>query len=258
MEYQNILVEKGRIAKVTLNRPEKRNALSAETMVELKTAFLELDRDPEVVVIILSGNGKGFCSGADLGGVMENPGVMDSRQVKGNIMEVLVTMGKIGKVVISQVHGFAMAGGFGLAVTADLTVIADDCKLGMPEIKRGLTPMNIMNPIARCMPRKRILEMMLSGDNISPNQAMEWGLANRVVPIEQLEEETLKLAESIACNSGAALKLCKDAFYVMQDMNYYTAFNYLTDMLTINAMTEDSKEGIHAFFEKRQPIWKDK
>lgn len=258
MKYRNFVVEKGKIARLAINIPEKRNALTPEAMLEFQQALLELNADPEVKVIILSGNGKGFCAGADLGSVMDNPNVMESRKIKANILNILTTMTKIDKVIISQVHGFALAGGFGIAMTADLTILSDNCKLGMPEIKNGISPMNIMNPISRCMPRKRLLEMMFAGNTITPLQALDWGLANRVVPEENLESETMKLAESIACNSGAALSLIKNAFYVMQDMNFYSAYDYLTEMLTINTMTEDSKEGINAFIEKREPEWKDR
>lgn len=258
MQYENLLIEPGRIARIILNRPDKRNALSRALMMEIKDALLELDADPQVAVIIISGIGKGFCAGADLEALVAPDGILDGRNMKSNILHVLSTIGKIGKVVIAQVHGFALAGGFGLAMTADLTVVSDNCKLGMPEIKRGLSPMNIMNPLARCMPRKRLLEMIFSGDNITSQQALEWGLVNRVVPAAELEAETMKLAESIACNSGSALKLTKNAFYNMQNMDYYTAFNYLTDILTINSFTEDAKEGVNAFFEKRAPQWTNK
>lgn len=255
MQYENLIVEQGRIARIILNRPDKRNALSKALMKEIREALLELDTDPEVAVIIISGAGKGFCAGGDLEALVAPDSIMDGRDMKSNIMHVLTTIGKIGKIVITQVHGFALAGGFGLAMTADLTVVSDDCQLGMPEIKRGLSPMNIMNPIARCMPRKPLLEMIFSGNNITPQQALQWDLVNRVVPAADLEAETLKLAESMACHSGAALKLSKNAFYNMQNMDYFTAFNYLTDLLTINALTEDAKEGVKAFFEKRKPQW---
>lgn len=255
MSYKNIILESGKISRLILNKPEKRNAMSKEFMREIKSGLCELDSDPNTSVIIISGNGKGFCAGADLSMMAEPNSVLDSLEDKSYIMDILTTMGKITKVIISQVHGFALAGGFGIAMTADLVVLSDTCKLAMPEIKRGLVPMNIMNPLSRCMPRKHLLEMMLTGEMISPKKALEWGLANRVVPEEQLEEETLKLAESIACNSVSAIKLCKTAFYNMQDMDYYTAFHYLTDLLTINAMTQDAKEGVKAFFEKREPVW---
>jgi enoyl-CoA hydratase/carnithine racemase len=151
-----------------------------------------------------------------------------------------------------------LAGGFGLAIAADLTVIAEDAILGLPEIKRGLFAYNVMNPISRVMPRKRILEMLFTGENITSRQALDWGLANRVVPYEQLEAATEELAGKIARHSPVPIRFGKEAYYSMQDMEYFKAFNYLTDMLTITAATEDGQEGVRAFFEKRDPVWQGK
>ena len=255
MQYNFIVVDYGVISTITLNRPDKRNALSIEMLSELETAFNELDSAQNTKVIILKGAGKGFCAGADLNLMAGNEGVMKSLEMKKLIMQLLSTMSKIEKVIISQLHGFAFAGGFGIAMSADLVTISDDCKLGMPEIKRGLGPMNIMDPLDRCMPRRKLLEMIYTGCTITPKQACEWGLVNRIIPMEELEKTTIQLAEDIANNSGSALRLCKSAFYNMQNMDYYTAYQYLTDHLTINSMTQDAKEGIRAFLEKRAPLW---
>lgn len=258
MAYETILVEHGRVARLTLNRPEKRNALSRAMLEELERALGELERDPAVVAVLLSGRGRGFCAGADLGDVMEPRSVLDSRAAKEGVMRVLDAMGGMETVIIAQVHGFALAGGFGLAAAADLTVIADDCRLAMPEIRRGLAPMNIMKPLSRCMPRKKLLELMLTGQAISPAQALEWGIANRVVPAQALEAEALALAQSVCAHSGAAVRLCKSAFTHMQNMDSATAYRYLTDMLTLNGMTQDAGEGVRAFLEKREPHWTDR
>lgn len=255
--YDNILIEPGRIARLILNQPKNCNALSRGMMKDIIDGLQYLNADPQVVVIILSGNGKGFCAGADLSSIADSSGVIESIRDKCLVRDMLLTIGDIDKVVISQVHGFALAGGFGLAVTCDLTILSDDCKLGMPEIKRGLVPMNIMNPLSRLMSRKILLELMLTGNLLAPAKALELGLANKVVPLQELENTSMILANSIAGASGSAVKLCKNAFYQMQDMDYKSAFSHLTNMLIINALTEDSKEGILAFFEKRDPKWKD-
>lgn len=258
MAYEHLIVEQGRISRIILNRPDKRNALNNALTIEIRDALLELDKDPEVIVIIISGAGKGFCAGGDLEGMVAPSTIYDAREAKSHIKNLFTTMAEISKIIISQVHGFAMAGGFGIAMSADLTVVSDNCKLGTPEIKRALLPLNIMNPLSRMMPRKRCLEMIFTGDNITPQQALEWGLVNRVCPAEELEVETMKLAEAIACNSGAALGMGKQAFYTMQNMDYFTAFNYLNELLVLTALTEDSKEGVRAFFEKRNPVWTNK
>ena len=258
MPYRNVLVERGKISRIILNRPEKRNALNDVLLREIPEALYELDGDDEVRVIILSGAGAGFCAGADLMFLTESAGVMQGRKEKAGVGNMLAAIGKIGKIVVAQVHGFALAGGFGLAVTSDLTVVAEDTVLGMPEIKRALFPMNIMSPICRAMPRKRALELLFTGDNISTREALAAGLVNRVVPLPDLERAAWELAEKVAQFSPAAIRLGKNAFYTMNDMEYFKTFSYLVDMLTITSMTEDAKEGVTAFFEKRDPVWEGK
>jgi enoyl-CoA hydratase/carnithine racemase len=256
MAYESVCVERGKIAKIVLNRPGKRNALNDTLLREIPGALYDLDQDEEVRVIVLSGAGTGFCAGADLMFLTDSPGVMRSRQDKAGVGNMLAAIGKIGKIVIAQVHGFALAGGFGLAVASDLTVVAESTILGMPEIKRALFPMNIMSPVCRAMPRKRALELLFTGDTISPQEALAAGLVNRVVPLEDLERATWDLAEKIARYSPAAIRLGKNAFYTMNDMEYFKTFSYLVDMLTLTSMTEDAREGVQAFFDKREPVWK--
>ena len=256
MDYQHILVERGPISSITLNRPERRNALNHRLLNEITDALYELDKESATRVIILKGNGKGFCAGAELDSLIPGEDILQSREKKMGICDLLTAMGKIGKIIISQVHGFALAGGFGMAIASDLTVMSDDAVIGLPEIKRGLFPYNVMNPISRVMPRKRILEMMFTGDNITAQQALEWGLVNFVVPAEKLEEVTMNMAAKISRHSSAVVRLGKESFYTMQDMEYFKAFSYLTDMLTITAASNDAQEGVRAFFEKRDPIWK--
>lgn len=254
MNYETILVEYGKVVKIKFNRPEKRNALSALMMKEIADALYELDKDDKVKVIVLSGEGKGFCAGAELDSM--SGGIEDSRKSKKNLVNLLKAMASVNKVIISQVHGFALAGGFGVMTAADLVVVADNAKLGMPEIKRGLFPFTIMANISRMMPQKKLLEMLFTGDNISPQDALECGLVNKVVAPEDLEKETMLLADKIASYSSVALGLGKQAYYTMRDMEYNSSMDYLIEMLTIISQTDDAKEGIQAFFEKRDPVWK--
>ena len=256
MNYQHVLVEHGPIASVTMNRPERRNALSQELLCEITKAIYELDAEPNTRVIILKGSGKGFCAGAELDSLIPGEDIIRSRERKMGIGDLLTAMGKIGKIIISQVHGFALAGGLGIAIASDLTVMAENAVIGLPEIKRGLFPYNVMNPIRRVMPRKRILEMMFTGENITAQQAFEWGLVNFVVPASELDNATLALAAKISCHSSEVIRLGKESFYETQDMEYFNAFGYLTNMLTITAASNDAQEGVRAFFEKRAPIWK--
>lgn len=256
-EERELLVEKGRITTVMLNRPEKCNALSPALIDELTQVLFQLDADREVVVIVLKGAGKGFCAGADLSSVVGGDRVTEERAQKARIGTLLKACTSIRPIILASVHGFALAGGFGLAMTADLTIVTDDCRLGMPEIKRGLVPMNIMCPLSRVIPNKRLFEHMATGTYISPKEAMDWGLVNRVVAPSDLEMETARLAALIASYSGAAQGMMKQAFYTMRDMESGKAYAYLSDMLTLNALTKDAEEGAAAFLGKRSPIWRD-
>jgi enoyl-CoA hydratase/carnithine racemase len=258
MKYETVLVEAEEISAITLNRPEKRNALSEKMIAEIVDALSCLNKEKDVKVIIIKGAGQGFCAGADLSAMANFADVMDNLEAKQQIRNLLIALRKCDKVTISQLHGFALAGGFGFGLSADLVTASDDCRLGMPEIRRGLGPMNIMNPLNQYMPRRKLLEMVFTGNMVSPQDAEKWGLVNYVLPSDQLEGFTRKLAEQIACHSASALKLCKAAFYNMQDMDFLTAFEYLTDRLLINSLTEDAREGVAAFFEKREPVWKNK
>lgn len=255
MPYETILVEKGPVARIILNRPEKRNALSQTMTQELIHAFYELDQDEQCRVIILEGSGKGFCAGGDLGGMGSDASAMDGRSSSRGMVELLTAIAKIGKLVIAKVHGHAVAGGFGLAVGCDLMVVADNAKLGTPEILRALFPFMITAPISRCMPQKKMLELCFTGDNMTPAEAQALGLVNRVCPPEQLEDTVMELANRIARHSPAAIRLGKAAVYNQRDMGYFPALEYLAECLTTIRQTRDAREGIAAFLEKRDPVW---
>lgn len=255
VEYRSIILEKGPIARITLNRPEKRNALSGEMMEELIHAFQEVDQDALCRVVILEGSGKGFCAGGDLGSMGENSSILDARMSNQALVRLLTTIMKIGKIVISKIHGHALAGGLGMAVSCDLTVLAENAKIGTPEILRSLFPFMITASISRCMPQKKMLEMCFTGENLSPAQAVDLGIANYVCPPEQLEDVVMELANKIARHSPAAIRLGKAAIYTQRDMEYSKALDYLAECLTTIRQTHDAKEGITAFLEKRDPIW---
>lgn len=255
MQYESILVERGPVARVTLNRPEKRNALSQTMTLELIDAFRALDQDSQCRVIILEGNGKGFCAGGDLGGMGSDGSAMEGRAGSRGMVELLTAIAKTGKVVIAKVHGHAVAGGFGLAVGCDLMVVADNAKLGTPEILRALFPFMITAPISRCMPQKKMLELCFTGDGLTPAEAQAMGLVNRVCPPELLEDTVMELANRIARHSPAAIRLGKAAVYNQRDMSYFPALEYLAECLTTIRQTKDAREGIAAFLEKREPIW---
>jgi enoyl-CoA hydratase/carnithine racemase len=157
--------------------------------------------------------------------------------------------------VIAQVHGYALAGGCGLAAGCDLLIAADDAVFGLPEIKVGLLPLMVMAPILRAVGRKRGLLMILSGETVTAREAFEMGLVSRVVPRADLERETAALAARLAAFSPMAVALAKEAAYTIQDMEYGKSLRYLRELITLVGLSDDAKEGIAAFFEKRPPEW---
>lgn len=258
MDYKTIRIEPGPITRVKLDRPERGNSLNGELIAELTDALWQLDGDPQCRVIVLEGEGKGFCSGGDLGNMGSDPSIMDARAGSRALPKLLTAMTKIGKLVIAKVHGYALAGGFGLAVNCDLVVVSETAKLGTPEILRALFPFMITAPISRCMPFKKMVEMCFTGERITPAQALDYGIVNYVVPEPELEAKVLELAGQIARHSPAAIRLGKEAIYAQRDMEYHKALDYLSECLTTIKQTRDAKEGIAAFLEKRDPVWEGK
>ncbi len=255
MDYQTILLEQGTIARVKLNRPEKRNAMSMQMMTELIHAFRTLDQDDTCRVIILEGTGKGFCAGGDLGTMGVDASIMDHRENSRMMAKLLRTVMQCGKFVIAKIHGYAIAGGLGLALNCDLTVMTDNTKIGTPEILRALFPFMISAPISRCMPQKKMMELLFIGENIKPAEAVELGLVNYACPPEELDDLVMELSGKIARHSPAAIRLGKEAVYTQRDMDFSSALDYLAECLTTILQTNDAKEGIAAFLEKRDAVW---
>ncbi|MFZ3172391.1 MAG: enoyl-CoA hydratase-related protein [Carboxydocellales bacterium] len=251
-------MHKDAIGTITLNRPQRRNALNAKLMQEIVNALWEMDRDEKVKVIVIKGQGNTFCAGADMEELISGESIMEKRAHKENVSNMIEAIGRIGKLVIAQVDGYALAGGCGLAIACDMVIASETATFGLPEIHRALFPMTIMAPISRSIGWKKGMEWYFVGDNISGKQAAELGLVNYAVPANQLEQKTNELATKVASKSAATLRLGKDAFYAMRDMEYFTALRYLKDMILITTLTEDAKEGVKAFFEKRQPKWIDR
>ena len=258
MSYETLLTSRDHgIARIVLNRPEVRNALSRTLIDELAAALAACEADREARVIVLSGAGdKAFCAGADLKGVRDRGTTLEARESFSGLANILEIIPKMRTPVIAQVHGYALAGGCGLAVGCDLVIAADDATLGLPEIKIGLLPLIVSAPILRAAGRKRGLLMILSGEPVTAREAFEMGLVSRVVPRASLEAETNALAATLARFSPAAIGLMKEAAATTQDMEYGKALHYLRELLVLIGLSDDAKEGIAAFFEKRAPEWK--
>ncbi len=242
------------IATVTINRPEQRNALSAATISELRSAFAWCKASSDVHAIVLTGAGdRVFCSGADLGGFGGDASTLELHDSRHGLVDLFVEMSELGKPVVGRINGHALAGGFGLACACDLMVAVDTATFGTPEINVGVWPMMIQAILCRKLPRNVVLEMIMLGDRWSASQLHSYGLVNRVVTGDGLDAETLQLAARLAEKSTAIMRLGRDSFCRQQDMDFKAALEYLHSQVTLVTLTEDSAEGRRAFFEKRPP-----
>ncbi|HLZ10905.1 MAG TPA: enoyl-CoA hydratase [Chloroflexota bacterium] len=256
--YRNLLVtEHDRIAHVTMNRPEKRNALSVEHMNELIACFEAIGQNRHLAVVILRGNGPVFCSGHDLNEMIGR--TLEYYRHEFDVCTVLMeTIQRIPQPVIAQVHGIATAAGCQLVASCDLAVAASTAKFATPGVKIGLFCSTPMVAVSRAMGMKKTLELLLTGESISAQEALENGLINRVVSPEGLEGETLALAAKIAASSSYVVGLGKAAFYHQLDLPQAEAYTYAREVMSNNALAADAQEGMGAFLEKRKPTWQNR
>jgi enoyl-CoA hydratase/carnithine racemase len=258
MGYEALLYDVAdHIATVTINRPERRNALSWTVITELRSAIAEAKADGEVRVVVLTGAGdKAFCAGADLTGMAEGAGWSDLHHARGELARLFRDLYELGKPTVARVRGYALAGGFGLALACDLVVASDDAQFGTPEIDVGLWPFMITVPLVRSMPPKRVLELMMTGRRVGAEEGERLGFVTRVVPVPELDGAVAELAGTLASKSPAIMRLGRDSFYAVWDQAADDALRLLHPLLTVTAATEDAAEGIAAFAEKRPPVWK--
>lgn len=245
-------VSNGR-ATITINDPERRNPMSVETMSGLLDATRAAVDDPEVGVIVYTGAGENaFSAGGDLSGSFVDDPVGLHRE-RGALADLFRLMVRGGKPTIARVNGHALAGGFGLAVACDITVCVEDAKLGTTEIRVGLWPMMISAILSRTMPRKAVLELMLTGRTIDPVEAQRLGAVSRVVARDDLDGVVDEIVDGIIRSSASTLMIGRDSFYGMLDADFDAALDRLQIGLTETAMSEDAAEGVAAFLEKREP-----
>lgn len=244
------------VATLTINRPEKRNALSWAVMGQLRDALAVAKADPEVRVVVLTGAGEqAFCAGADLAGMADGADYAALHDARGELARLFRDLWELGKPTIARVRGYALAGGFGLALACDLVVATDDAQFGTPEIDVGLWPHMITVPLTRSMPPKKALELMMTGRRVGASEAEAIGFVTSVVPAGRLDLEVADLAATLAAKSPVALKLGRDSFYGSWDLAAEEALRFLHPLLTVTASTDDAAEGLAAFAEKRQPRW---
>jgi enoyl-CoA hydratase/carnithine racemase len=255
-QYEYLLVEADApIAIVTMNRPDRRNALSLELMEEMIDTFRGLAKQQEIRAIILAANGPAFSAGHDLSELIDRQ-IGDYRHVFDVCTELMTVIQSIPQPVIAEVQGIATAAGCQLVATCDLVVSSEKSQFATPGVRIGLFCTTPMVALTRAIGRKRALEMLLTGAAVNAQTAMEWGLVNRVVPSERLREETYSLAHRISEASPFTVSLGKQAFYAQIDLDQPKAYAYAKEVMSLNAMAEDAQEGMGAFLEKRAPCWK--
>ncbi|MDP2660439.1 MAG: enoyl-CoA hydratase-related protein [Dehalococcoidia bacterium] len=257
MAYDNILLERRGegIALLTLNQPEKRNALSTGMQADLMAAIQEVKEDASLRVMVVTGAGPVFCAGADLN-AMRSKSTLELREYLSLFPTMAASMNHMGKPTIAAVNGLALAGGAGITVTCDLAISSDQARFGVTETNVGLWPMTIQATMYRSLGRKRLLHMLMTGDTMDAWEAERIGLINQVVPHDKLEEAWMELATKLARKSPPSMKIGKDSYYAMEDMEWSQSQAYLRECLVTLLNTEDAQEGLNAFMEKRKPQWK--
>ena len=255
MGYETLCFEtEAPLAVVTLNRPERRNALSLALMRELLDCLGRIGEDSQIRAVILAAAGKVFSSGHDLG-ELTGRNVNDYRQIFDVCADLMMKIQAIPQPVIAEVQGLATAAGCQLVATCDLAIAAEGARFATPGVKIGLFCTTPMVALTRAVGRKRALRMLLTGDPIDATTAADWGLVNAVVPSGALREETRKLAAHIAEASPVTLAIGKQAFYSQIDLDQPKAYAYAKEIMSMNSMTSDAQEGISAFLGKRAAVW---
>ena len=258
MSYENIVIEReNHVSTIILNRPEQFNTFNTTLARELNKALLELEEDKRVRVVVIKGAGKAFCTGIDIS-EFAGKSLREYREWVGLMERMIHVIACMKKPVIASAHGYAVANGAGLIAACDLAVVAEGTKIGATAVNVGLFCMGPAVPMSRSLSRKRCLEMIMTGDMIDARDAERWGMVNRVVPLEKLEEETMSLANKLAEKSPLALQMGKQAFYGMSDMGYGKALEYSNELFAALCVTEDAGEGVDAFLNKRKPEWKER
>lgn len=257
MSFETLIIESdnNHVGTITLNRPDQLNTFTSQMASELDRALRQLDTDSEVRVVLLKGSGKAFCAGIDIN-ELEGKTALEYKAWIEHMETPLITIAQMAKPVIAQVQGVAAANGMGLAVSADLTIAAENTKMGLTAINVGLNCVGPVIPVARVVGRKKALELLLYGDLIKAPEAKDLGLINRTVPKEDLDQAAYDWAVSLARKSPVAVQIAKKAFYGSEDMGYLTQFDYMNDAFARLCTTLDAREGVTAFLEKRKPEWK--
>jgi enoyl-CoA hydratase/carnithine racemase len=249
------IAQNGFIYRISLNNPDRRNAIGSEMTNELLHAIADAQTIAEARVIVVEGEGKSFCAGGDFQQMTSGSADGPKLELKGDYADLLLAMIRSEKPIICKVHGHAMGGGLGLVAASTFAIAAEDAQLGTPEVNVGLFPMMIMAVLARQVPRRALLEMMLTGVKLSAREAKDLGIVNRVERFDELESATQQLATNLAEKSPKTIALGLRAFNAQDDLDLEKALPMLRDKLGEVLATNDAREGLMAFLEKRKPVW---
>lgn len=252
-EHIQFAVERD-VALLTMNRPQRRNALSQELMNEMIACLQEVGEDKSVRAIIIGGAGKVFCSGHDLSELV-SADVTTLRQLFDTCSRLMALIPSVPQPVIAEVGGTATAAGCQLVASCDLAIASEEATFATPGVRIGLFCTTPMIPLTRAIGRKRAMQMLLTGETIDANTAVQWGLINSVVSADLLRTETRVLARRIAEASPFTVSIGKQAFYAQIDLDVNRAYAYGNEVMTTNALADDAREGMQAFLEKRTPTW---
>lgn len=255
MNYKTLLIKKENyIGTISMNRPDALNTFNTAMTADLNAAFLEMDADPEVRVIVIKGEGRAFSAGIELSET-EGKDYYELLEWVKPINNITLNMNKIKKPVIACAHKFAVANGISLVAAADIAVVSDDTKFGTTAVNIGLSCMGPAATLIRNIGRKKVVELLLTGDMIDAEEALRLGLVNYVVPKEQLEEKTMEIAAKIASKSPTAVQIGKTSFYEVADLEYSKALTFVSQHFANLCSSDDGRKGYEAFKEKKQLDW---
>ncbi len=252
---QVLLSAQGPVARLTLNRPEKRNALSLALMEEVITALRDVSARPDIRAVIVEGAGPAFSAGHDLAEMIGREEAF-LRELFDVCTVMMESIHALSQPVIAKVHGVATAAGCQLVAACDLAVAAQGTRFATPGVKIGLFCSTPMVPVSRAVGRKRAMEMLLTGEPIDASTALAWGLVNQVVAAEALEPAVMRYVEAIARSSADTVATGKQAFYAQVDRSEHAAYEHCKAVMADNALAPDAQEGMSAFIGKRTPVWR--
>ena len=244
---------------ITLNNPDKRNALSLEVITALQETLTQVSADPELKVLVLQGNGPAFCAGHDLHQLTEpQADIHHFREIFSSCARMMQYIHSLPQPVIAKVHGIATAAGCQLVAACDLAIAESGARFATPGVKIGLFCSTPMTPLIRLIGRRRAMEMLMTGRFVPAEEALSMGLVNKVVQAENLDQETRTWAQDIGSASRMTMALGKEVFYNQADMAEREAYAHTSEVISMNCLTQDAQEGIQAFLNKRQPVWKNR